>query len=72
VEPDARPARTAGTPSAVDADLVDTYETALMLKVDVTRVSVMIDQNLLTVAAEIAGSPRFRRAEVEAVRLAGA
>ena len=72
MEPDTQSDTPAGTPPGVDTDLVDTYQAALMIGIDVSRVAVMIDQGILTVAAEIGGSPRFRRAEVEAVRLAGA
>lgn len=69
---DARSDRPAGTSPGSDEDLVDAYQAAHMMGVDASRVSVMVDQGILTVAAEVDGAPRFRRVEVEAVRLAGA
>ena len=60
----------AGT--APDADLVDADEAASVLGVDRSRIDVMVEEGMLTVASEASGAPLFRRAEVEAVRLAGA
>lgn len=68
----ARSDRPAGVPRDVDADLVDEGEAAAIVGVDRSRIAVMVDQGLLTVASEPGGARRFRRAEAEAVRLAGA
>ncbi len=59
------------TPRPED-DLIDADEAAAVLGVDRSRIDVLVADELLTVSTEVGGTPRFRRAEVEAVRLAGA
>lgn len=54
-----------------DADLVDADEAAALIGVDRSRVDVMVEEGMLTVARELGGAPMFRRAEAEAVRLTG-
>lgn len=55
-----------------DRDLVDVSEAATVLGVQPAQVDVLADQGLLTPVASEAGGPRFARAEVDALRLAGA
>ncbi|HEU5152561.1 MAG TPA: hypothetical protein VFU19_18880 [Iamia sp.] len=54
------------------SDLLDADAAAAVLGVDRSRIDVLVADGLLTVASEAAGQPLFQRAEVEAVRLAGA
>ena len=68
----ARSDRPAGVPPEADADLVDEDEAAAIVGVDRSRIAVMVEEGLLTPASDAGGAPLFRRAEVEAVRLAGA
>jgi hypothetical protein len=53
-----------------DADLLDRDEAAAVIGVEPSRIDVMVEEGMLTVASG-GGAPLFRRAEVEAVRLAG-
>jgi len=70
VDDTARSDRPSGVPP--DPDLIDEDEAAAVIGVDRTRVAVMVDDGLLSVASEVGGARLFRRAEAEAVRLAGA
>ncbi|WP_208027196.1 hypothetical protein [Rhabdothermincola sediminis] len=65
-----RPAVEVSRPLEGD-ELIDLREAATILEVTPDRVDVMVDQGMLEPVASRRG-PRFRRTEVEAVRLAGA
>ncbi|HEX2574801.1 MAG TPA: MerR family transcriptional regulator [Aquihabitans sp.] len=52
-------------------ELIDDAEAATILEVTPDRIQVMVDEDLLTPAGGEQAGRRFRRAEVEALRLAG-
>ena len=53
------------------ADLIDVEEASSLLQVPVEQVHAMVDEGMLSSADSASSTPRFRRAEVIAVRELG-